>query len=72
MTWYDDLDQVIIIYVNWMTSRNNDSPNAYFGDIEECTLYCAKIMFVNGWINNIDPFTGKFLIDLECFKKFKI
>jgi len=72
MMWYEDLDNVRKIYVDRLMSRNHISHNAYFGDIGEDTFNHAKIIFVDGWINNKDPFTGKLLIELECFKKYII
>ena len=64
LSWYDDLDKIKEIYVNWSLSK---SSGGYAGDIEADTIESANQIFVSGWQNNKDPFTGKPLSELECF-----
>ena len=64
LSWYDDLDKIKEIYVNWSLAK---SSGGYAGDIKADTIESANQIFVNGWQNNKDPYTGKPLIELECF-----
>jgi thymidylate synthase len=64
LTWYNDLDKIKEIYVNWSLSKCS---GGYAGDIKGDTIESANQIFVDGWENNKDPFTGKPLIGLECF-----
>jgi thymidylate synthase len=64
LTWYNDLDKIKEIYVNWILSKCS---GGYAGDIKGDTIESANQIFVDGWENNKDPFTGKPLIGLECF-----
>ncbi len=64
LSWYDDLDKIKEIYVNWSLAK---SSGGYAGDIKTDTIESANQIFVNGWQNNKDPYTGKPLIELECF-----
>ncbi len=64
LTWYNDLDKIKEIYVNWRLSKCS---GGYAGDIKRDTIESANQIFVDGWENNKDPFTGKPLIGLECF-----
>jgi thymidylate synthase len=59
LTWYNDLDKIKEIYVNWSLSKCS---GGYAGDIKGDTIESANQIFVDGWENNKDP-----LIGLECF-----
>jgi len=64
LSWYDDLDRIKELYVNWSLVK---SSGGYAGDIKADTIESANQIFVNGWQNNKDPYTGKPLIELQCF-----
>ena len=64
LNWYNDLNKIKEIYVNWRLTRNSDG---YAGDIKADTIESANQIFVDGWENNKDPYTGIPLIELECF-----
>ena len=64
LSWHDDLDKIKEIYVNWSLTK---SSGGYAGDIKADTIESANQIFVDGWKNNKDPYTGKPLIELECF-----
>jgi thymidylate synthase len=64
LSWYDDLNKIKEIYVNWSLSKPS---GGYAGDIKADVIESANQIFVDGWQNNKDPFTGKPLIELECF-----
>jgi thymidylate synthase len=58
------LDEIKKIYVDWTLSK---SCGGYAGDIKADTINFTNQIFVEGWQNSKDPFTGKHLIELECF-----
>jgi len=62
--WYNDLDKIKKIYVNWSLSKGTVG---YAGDLKADTVESANQIFNDGWQNRKDPFTGKPLIELECF-----
>jgi thymidylate synthase len=62
--WYNDLDKIKKIYVNWSLSKGTIG---YAGDLKADTVESANQIFNDGWQNRKDPFTGKPLIELECF-----
>ena len=64
LSWYDDLDKIKETYVDWSLSKPS---GGYAGDIKADTIESANQIFVNGWQKYKDPFTGKPLIELECF-----
>ena len=64
LSWYDDLDKIKKTYVDWSLSKPS---GGYAGDIKADTIESANQIFVNGWQKYKDPFTGKPLIELECF-----
>ena len=64
LSWYDDLDKIKEIYVDWSLSKHC---GGYAGDIKAKIIESANRIFVDGWQKYKDPFTGKLLIELECF-----
>ena len=64
LSWYDDLDKIKEIYINWSISKPS---GGYAGDIKVDITESANQIFVDGWQEHKDPFTGNPLIELECF-----
>jgi len=64
LIWYDDLDKIKEIYINWSLSKPS---GGYAGDIKVDITESANQIFVDGWQEHKDPFTGNPLIELECF-----
>jgi thymidylate synthase len=64
LDWYNDLDKIKEIYVNWSLSKGTIG---YAGDLKADTIESANQIFTDGWQNRKDPFTGKPLVELECF-----
>lgn len=64
LSWYDDLDKIKEIYINWSLSKPS---GGYAGDIKVDITESANQIFVDGWQEHKDPFTGNPLIELECF-----
>ena len=62
--WYNDIDKIKEIYVNWSLSKGTVG---YAGDLKADTVESANQIFTDGWQNGKDPYTGKPLIELECF-----
>jgi hypothetical protein len=58
------LEEVKKIYIDWSLLK---SSGGYAGDIKADIIKSANQIFIDGWKNNKDPFTGKPLIELECF-----
>ena len=58
------LEEVKKIYIDWSLSK---SSGGYAGDIKADIIESTNQIFIDGWKNNKDPFTGKPLIELECF-----
>jgi thymidylate synthase len=63
--WYNDLTTIKNAYVKWSLYKFKDVP--YAGDAKADTIAAADKIFTIGWQERPDPFTGKPLIELECF-----
>lgn len=63
--WYNDLTTIKNAYVNWSLNKFKEIP--YAGDAKADTITSADKIFTIGWQERPDPFTGKPLIELECF-----
>lgn len=61
-----DLNHIKEIYVNWVVSKFSNE-GWYAGDIKADTLEAANKIFTDDWQNKKDPFTGKRLVELDCF-----
>lgn len=64
--WYSDLENIKNTYVVWSLKHNDGV--GYAGDVVADIKDFANKIFIKNWEDNLDPFTGKPLKDLECFE----